>query len=70
MNQNELEQVIKYQKQTLEYLDKWLGEEIEKDKIKCQFCDEEAIKDALDGDGNGIKICSECDAKSKEKENK
>ena len=36
-------------------------------KIKCQFCDEEAIKDALDEDGNTIKICENCDSK---KENK
>ena len=32
MKQNELEQIIKYQKQTLDYLEKWLFEEVEKDK--------------------------------------
>lgn len=68
MNQQELSQVIKYQKQTLDYLDKWLTEEIEKDKkssILCKFCGEDATKDALDEDGNTIQVCENCGDKSK-----
>ena len=32
MNQQEIEQVIKYQQKTYEYLTKWLAEQVEKDK--------------------------------------
>lgn len=43
MKQEELEMIIKYQKQSLDYLYRWLAEEVEKDKKPEVFrTDEEA----------------------------
>ena len=67
MNQEELEQVISYQKKSLDYIYKWLREEVEREKLnerKCKFCGELAEKDAFDEDGKIIEICEKCDSKS------
>ena len=66
MKQKEIEQVLKYQIQTMDYLNKWLTEEILKDKLlerKCKYCGENAEKDAFDDDGDAIEICEKCDSK-------
>ena len=72
MKQNELEQIIKYQKQTLDYLEKWLFEEVEKDKKPDFLKTEEELKAAekeLDYDYQADKKIEEDLISEEEKEN-